>query len=177
MNHFFIVSNVGSGYIGMNGRTPCFDSAKEFATMEDATNACNHCKDLVEAITVVEDRDDLCKIAAKELEEPRNSFLVDLVVTKILHGENRPHFGADWRKFLEACDWQEVLYQCKETYHVAYKAESDGSWEIVDTIKAFTTEEAMQFATSLEKLRQIVVKKFARKPWFLLNHELENVNG
>lgn len=50
--HFFIVSNIGSGYIGMNGRTPCSDQAKEFATKEEASNACNHCKDLVEKITV-----------------------------------------------------------------------------------------------------------------------------
>ena len=45
--------------------------------------------------------------------------------------------------------------------------ETDGSWDIVDTIKTFTQEDATQY----------VEEKFAGKPWFLLNHELENVNG
>ena len=168
MNRFFIVSNVGSGFIGLNGRTPCFDSAKEFPTIQQANNACNHCKDVVEAITIVEDRDDLCKIAGKALEEPKKSFLVDIVVTKILNGEH-PNFGADWRKFLEACDWQEVLDECRQTYHVAFMIETDGSWDIVDTIKAFTEKDATQYVLDMPG--------FAGKPWYLLNHELKNVNG
>jgi hypothetical protein len=117
--------------------------------------------------TFIKDREDLEVYVANAMQHTKHSWYVDLVVTQILLDEWTPAFNTDWDKFLANLDYEELLEQGKLLYHVAFMIETDGSFDIVESIKAYDEKDATEY----------VEANYAGKDWFLLNHELENVNG
>ena len=117
--------------------------------------------------TFIKDREDLEVYIAREMGHTKHSWYVDLVVTQILNDEWTPAFNTDWKKFLVNIDCDAWLEQGKALYHVAFMIETDGSFDIVESIKAYDEKDATEY----------VEKNYAGKDWYLLNHELENVNG